>query len=210
LRRLAFSTGVCVLLLCGCMSFKPPGHLISDPAQQSRVLGFYQYPQVHMVLFRSVIRWGKREVPLTEVVKVLPEGGYSVAGITDIGSTLYAVRIAAQGPAKVLRKALPFSDAWLTRNLVAELMVPWTAPPASGQLYRLPDGACAWTHTSDHTTVMYTFSAAGQWRTFRRFSGNRVRCVVELEWDGQSVPSVMRVRNFGKHYQVVRERIAAE
>jgi hypothetical protein len=79
---------------------------------------------------------------LTEIVKIPPDGGFSVAGVTDIGSTLYAVRVDPNATGRVIRKSLPFSDRWLLDGLVAELLVPWNGPTEACRLFRQSDGIC--------------------------------------------------------------------
>ncbi|UCG47395.1 MAG: hypothetical protein JSU94_18125 [Phycisphaerales bacterium] len=161
-------------------------------------------------MFRTLVQWPGREVSLVEVIKVFPEGGFAVAGISDIGSTLYAVQIDSRGQADVVSKSLPFSDKWLLEGLVAELLVPWRGPGQADGLYRLDGGELALIRQQDHTMLVFVFGEGGQWRQFRRLSGCRLRSQTLLEWDGGSVPAVMRTDNLDNRYHVVRERVSTD
>lgn len=145
---------------------------------------------------------------MTEIVKIPPDGGFSVAGVTDIGSTLYAVRVDPNAAGRVIRKSLPFSDRWLLDGLVAELLVPWNGPTEACRLFRQPDGTWALVREVQNDVLMFTFDASGYWQGFRRFSGGRLHSRVSLEWDTESIPKVMRVDNPRNHYHVVREHVS--
>ncbi len=187
-------------------------------------------------MFRTLIRWPGREISLTEIVKVTPEGGFRAAGITDIGSTLYAVQVAPNGASCVLAKSLPFSDRWLLDGLVAELLIPWDGPHEAGQgarvpsrilprlgappnasdhvwdpqLYRQSDGRWTLAHHVGDDTHLFIFEAGGEWRELRRFSGGHLRYRASLEWDEEPIPKIIRVDNPGNHYRTVRERVSLQ
>ncbi len=156
-----------------------------------------------------MIRLGGREISLAEVVKISAEGGFAVAGVTDIGNTLYAVQIDPAGKGRVISKSLPFSDRWLLDHLVRELLIPWNGPQETSELYRLPDESWALVHEENRLTCMFVFDRMGNWTEFRRLAGGRLHSRVSLEWDGESIPNVMRVDNRDRHYRVVRERVSS-
>ncbi len=137
-----------------------------------------------------------------------PEGGFRAAGITDLGSTLYAVQIAPNGASRVLSKSLPFSDRWLLDGLVAELLIPWNRPHESSQLYRQPDGGWSLASQVRDDLDIFVFDAGGNWQGMRRFSGGRLRYRASLEWDGEPIPKVIRVDNPANHHHTVRERVS--
>ncbi len=112
----------------GCAYQQSFGEPIDDVARRAALLQAYPRPNVSQAVFRTLIRWGKREVSLTEVVKASPDGGLSVAGITDIGSTLYAAQIDPNGRGHIINKSIPFSNRWLLDGLIAELLIPWNGP----------------------------------------------------------------------------------
>ncbi len=196
--------------ICGCRCHQPVGQLLDDPDRRAGLLRAYERPNARKVVFRSLVQWPGREVSLVEVVKVFPEGGFAIAGITDVGSTLYAVRIDSGGKASVVSKSLPFSDKWLLEGLVAELLVPWRGPGQDDGLYRLDGGALAFIRQQDHAALVFVFDEGGQWRQFRRFSSCRLRSRTLLEWDRGSVPAVMRTDNLDNRYHVVRERVSTD
>ncbi len=181
---------------------------MNDASQRAALLQGCQRPSVTEVVFRTLLRWPGRELSLTEVVKVPPEGGFLAAGITDIGSTLYAVQVAPNGASRVLSKSLPFSDQWLLDGLIAELLIPWNGPHGACQLYRQADGTWALTRQVGDDIHGFVFDASGRWQGVRRFSGSHLQCGAFLEWDAEPVPKVVRVNNPGNHLRTVRERVS--
>ncbi len=157
-----------------------------------------------------MVRWPGRALSLTEIVQRHPDGGYSVVGVSDIGSTLYAARVVANGQGEVVSKALPFSDRWLLDGFVAELLVPWTGPDESSELHKLSDGTAALAQEEGRLRRVYLFNASGQWVGVQRLSGCRLRCQMSLEWGEGVLPTTMRVKNAQKHYRAVRENVAIE
>lgn len=194
----------------GCACHRPLGEVIDDPARRAALLQGYRRPQVRKQVFRTLIRWPGRELSLVEIVKALPEGGFSVAGVTDIGTTLYAARIDPNGTGRVVDKSLPFSDRWVLEGLVAELLLPWNGPHQGGELYALSDGGWALVYEEGRITGVFLFNQAGRWREFHRLSGCRLRAQTSLEWADGTVPTVMRVDNVEKHYHAVRESISSD
>lgn len=194
----------------GCASQPSLGAPVNDTHQRAALLQACQPPHVTEAVFRTLLHWPGRELSLTEVVKVPPEGGFVAAGITDIGSTLYAVRITPNGERRVLSKSLPFSDRWLLDGLVAELLIPWNGPNEACRLYRQSDGTWALAGRAKDGTCIFTFDASGHWQEVRRVSGGRVRCRAVLEWDAEPVPKVIRVDNPGNHLRTVRERVSIQ
>ena len=170
-------------------------------------------------IYRTLICWPGREVSLTEVVKLSADGGFSVAGVTDIGSTLYAVQVAPDGQGRVLSKVLPFSDRWLLDGPVAELLLPWNGPDEACRLFvgrasppdRSGDRECSsysLVREVGSETEVFTLDAEGRWQGFRHFSGGHPRCQAVLEWDTQPLPKRMQVDNPRHHYHVIRERVS--
>ncbi len=201
----------CLIFIClltgvsGCAGTSLVGKPIDDAARRAALLTAWRRPDVPKAIFRTVIRWGPRELSLVEIVKPNPEGGYSVAGITDVGNTLYAVQIDPAGAGRVLSKALPFSDRWLLEGPVAELLIPWSGPAETSRLHALPDGAWALVDENHRLTRMFVFDQTDIWRELRLFSGNRPLVRISLEWNGGSVPQTMRIDNRRRRYQAVRE-----
>lgn len=193
----------------GCLCPQSLGEPVDDTARRAALLASYRPPEAKRVVYRTVLRSGGREISLAEVVKVFPEGGVSVAGVTDIGNTLYAVQIDPDGKGRVVSKSLPFSDRWLLDHLVKELLIPWNGPQETSELYRLPDESWALIHEENRLTCMFVFDEMGNWTEFRRLAGGRLRTRISLEWDEGSTPNVMRVDNRDKHYRVVRERVSS-
>jgi len=197
-------------MVVGCASPLSLGPAVDDPARKASLLQSCHPPDVSQAVFRTVVRWPGRELSLTEIVKPQPDAGYSVVGVSDVGSTLYAVRISPDGQGEVISKALPFSDRWLLDGFVAELLVPWLCPDQSSELHELSDGTEALVQKDGSVQRVYLFDASGQWVQFHRRSGRRLRCQVSLEWDGQALPMTIRVENPQKHYQAVRENVSGE
>jgi hypothetical protein len=181
---------------------------VNDASQRAALLQGCQRPSITEAVFRTLIRWPGRELSLTEIVKVPPEGGFLAAGITDIGSTLYAVQIAPNGESRVLSKSVPFSDRWLLDGLIAELLIPWNGPHEAYQLYRQADGTWALTRQVGDDIHVFVFDASGHWQGVRRFSGSHLQCCAFLEWDVEPIPKVIRVDNPGNHLRTVRERVS--
>ncbi len=203
----------CLILICllagipGCAGSPPLGEPVDNAARRAALLAAWQRPEVSQAIFRTVIRWGSRELSLVEIVKPTPERGYSVAGITDVGNTLYAVQVDADGEGRVLSKSLPFSDRWLLEGPVTEVLIPWTGPAESSELRRLPDGTWALVDRGNRTTRMFVFDRTGTWRELRLLSGTRELIRASLEWNKGPVPGVVRVHNSHNHYHAVRENI---
>ncbi len=193
----------------GCLCPPSLGEPVDDTARRAALLASYRPPEVLRAVYRTVIRLGGREISLAEVIKISPEGGFAVAGVTDIGNTLYAAQIDPDGTGRVISKSLPFSDRWLLDHLVRELLIPWNGPQETSQLYRLPDESWALIHEEPRLTCMFVFDRMGNWTEFRRLAGSRLHSRVSLEWDGESIPNVMRVDNRDRHYRVVRERVSS-
>ena len=191
----------------GCASRQSLGEPVDNALQRAALLRIYQRPDVSKAVFRTLIRWGEREISLTEVVKPSPEGNLSVVGVTDIGSTLYAALIAPDNHGQVLSKSLPFSDRWLLEGLIADLLIPWNGPPESAQLYRQPDGNWALVCKERRTTRVFVFDAAGTWQRFDRRKGSRLLSRVIMEWDEAPLPRIIRIDNRAGHYHVIRERV---
>jgi len=193
----------------GCLCPPSLGEPVEDTARRAALLASYRPPQVQRVVYRTVLRSGGREISLAEVVKRSPEGGFSVAGVTDIGNTLYAVQIDPGGKGRVISKSLPFSDRWLLDHLVKELLIPWNGPQETSELYRLPDEGWALIHEEDRLADVFVFDERENWTEFRLLAGGRLQSRISLEWDEGSTPNVMRVDNRDKHYRVVRERVSS-
>ena len=189
----------------GCAFQQSPGEPIDDPAQRAALLDSYRRPHVTKAVFRTLIRWGKREISLTEIVQPTPEGNLSVAGMTDIGSTLYAAQVTPDGRGQVLSKSLPFSDRWLLDDLIAELLIPWNGPSETAQLYRQPDGTWALVCKERRATRRFIFDAAGTWRHLHRLAGSRLLSRATLEWNGDPIPRITRIDNSARHYHIIRE-----
>lgn len=184
------------------------GEPSDDLSMRAVLLNESKSPDANEVTFRTIIHWGGREISLVEVVKVFPEGGFSVAAVSDIGTTLYSAKIDKDGKGRVISNALPVSSGWLLENLVAELLIPWNGPGDTCRLYRLPEEKWAMVDEADNTAKIFIFSEAGKWLEFRRTSGCRLRCRESFEWSERRIPKVMRVDNLDKHYRVVRESIS--
>jgi hypothetical protein len=211
---------ICVLFgAAGCASHPSLGEPVDDAAQRTALLQAYRRPNVQETVYRTLISWPGREVSVTEVVKVSPDGSFSVAGVTDIGSTLYAVQVAPDGQGRVLSKVLPFSDQWLLDGLVAELLIPWNGPDEACRLFvgrASPHDVLGERGRSPYTLVreggdeiqVFTFDAGGQWQGCRRFSGGRLQSQAVLEWDAQSLPRRIQVNNPRHHYHIIRERVS--
>jgi hypothetical protein len=211
LKRAIHSILICLLVgASGCASYISLGEPIDDVSRQAALIEACPSPDLSKVVFRTVIQWPGREISLVEVVKAFPDGRLSVAGVTDIGNTLYAVQIDPDGKGQVVSKSLPFSDRWLLDGLVAELLVPWNGPNQSCQLYKQPDGTRTLIRTDKRFTRMFIFDGAGCWSECRLLSNHRLVSQVSAEWDGESIPKVMRVHNRDKGYQTVRERVTSE
>lgn len=196
-----------LFVVSGCALRQSLGEPIDDPARRTALLGTYRRPEVAEAVFRTLIRWGGREISLTEIVKPSPDGSLSVAGITDIGSTLYAAQIDPDSHGQILSKSLPFSDRWLLEGLIAELLIPWNGPPETSQLYERSDGTWAMACKKRRATHLFIFNEAGTWQYFHRLTGSRVLSRAVLEWDGDPVPRIMRIDNPGRHYHAIRERV---
>lgn len=192
----------------GCASHQSLGEPINDASRRTTLLQAYHRPDVPKAVFRTLIRWGGREISLTEIVRAAPDGGVAAAGITDIGSTLYAAQVSPDGRGHVISNSLPFSDQWLLDGLVAELLVPWYGPNDTCRLYKQPGDTWALACKEDRITRLFMFDEAGDWQQLCRLSGSRLLSRTSLEWDGQPVPKIMRVDNPAKHYHAVRERVS--
>ena len=188
------------------------GEPSDDSSRRTALLNGSKSPDANEVAFQTIIRWGGREISIVEVVKVFQAGGYSVVGVTDIGTTLYAAQIDKDGKGHVISNALPVSDRWLLENLVTELLIPWNGPGDTYRLYKLPEEKWAMVDEADNTATIFIFDEAGKWLEFRRTSGCRLRCRASFEWDQRRVPrrvpKVIRVENLDKHYSVVRESVS--
>jgi hypothetical protein len=193
--------------LSGCAKPVSLGRLIHDPAHQAALTLRTHGVEVSKGVFRTVIYWGPRQMAFIEVVKKHAQGGLSIAAITDLGTTLYAVQIDPNGVSRVIRKSLPFSDQWLLDGLVAELLILWQRPPQPSHLRQLDPDHRALVHQEGRRTVMYVFDRADQWIEYQRLWRQRSHCRISLEWDNDPLPKVMRVHNPKKHYRVVRERV---
>jgi hypothetical protein len=198
------------LLVLGCACPPSLGPVVDDPAQRALLLQAYQRPDVSRAVFQTVVRWPGRELSLTEIVKRHADEGYSVVGVSDVGSTLYAARVAADGQGEVISKSLPFSDRWLLDGFVAELLIPWTGPAQTSTLHKRSDGTAALAQEEGRMRHVYLFDASGQWVGLQRLSGCRLRCQVSLEWGEGALPTTMRVENAQKHYRAVRENVSTE
>jgi hypothetical protein len=198
------------LLVLGCACPRSLGPVIDDPAQRASLLEASRRPDVSRAVFQTVVRWPGRALSLTEIVKRHPDEGYSVVGVSDVGSTLYAVRIAADGQGEVVSKSLPFSDRWLLDGFVAELLAPWTGPDETSELHELSDGTAALAQEKGRLRHVYLFDASGRWVGVQRLSGCRLRCQMSLEWGEGDVPTTIRVENAQKHYRAVRENVSTE
>lgn len=184
------------------------GEPSDDLSRRATLLSESKSPDANEVTFRTIIHWGSREISLVEVVKVFPEGGFSIAAVSDIGTTLYSARIDKDGKGHIISNALPVSARWLLENLITELLIPWNGPGNTCRLYRLPEEKWAMVGEVDNTAKIFIFDDAGKWLEFQRTAGCRLRCKMLFEWDQRRVPKVIRVENFDKHYHVVRESIS--
>ena len=198
------------LVVAGCAGPRALGPALDDPARRAALLRACERPDAARGVFQTVVRWPGRELSLTEIVKRHRDGGYSVAGISDVGSTLYAARVAADGRGEIVSKSLPFSDRWLLEGFVAELLVPWNRPDETSQLHEMAEGAFALVQTEDRLRHIYLFDAAGQWVGYQRLTGSRRRYEVSLEWGEGPLPTTMRVENSQRHYRAVRENVSTQ
>jgi hypothetical protein len=203
-----------IILFCllngvsGCLCRQNFGEPSDDLSRRAALLNESKSHDANEVVFRTLIHWGTREISLVEVVKVFQEGGFSVAAVTDIGTTLYSARIDKDGKGHIISNALPVSTRWLLENLVTELLIPWNGPGDTCRLYRLPEEKWAMVDEANNNAKIFIFNEAGKWLEFRRTSGCRVRCRASFEWGQRRIPKVIRVDNIDKHYHVVRESIS--
>jgi hypothetical protein len=203
---------ICLLVgASGCASHPSLGAPVEDAARRTALLQACPRPHVGTAVYRTLVSWPGKQVSVTEVVRVAPDGGFSAAGVTDIGSTLYAAQIAPDGQGRVISKSLPFSDRWLLDGLVAELLLPWNGPDEACRLFA--DRASApntLVREAGDDLQVFLFDDRGHWQGLRRFTGGRLRCHASLEWDTESIPRRMRVDNPRNHYHVVRERVSLQ
>ncbi len=195
--------------LSGCAQPVSMGRQIHDTAQQAALrLGIHS-AEAPEGTFRTLVCWGSRQMSFVEIVKKHAEGGLSVAAVTDLGNTLYAIQVDPNGEASVIRKSLPFSDQWLLDGLVAELLILWHRPPENSHLHQLNPEHQALVFQEGRSAQMYVFDRVGRWIEYQRLWRRRPQCRVSLEWDNDSnsLPRLMRVNNSRKHYRVVRERM---
>lgn len=197
-------------ILSGCLGHTSPGAVVRDPVLKAELVQRIRQVHVTNAVFHTLIQWPGREVSLVEIVKVLDGGGLSVAGLTDMGNTLYAVHIPAQGRAEVLTRHLPLSEAWLVEGLMAGLLIPWRVPDDSAQVRQQPDGTWALSREQGRTTLSYLLDEAGQWHTVDCFSGSRRVSRTRVEWDGRGVPVKMETQDVRYHFVAVRERVTCD
>ena len=198
------------LAVAGCAGPLALGPVVDDPARRTSLLRVCERSDPARAVFQTVVRWPGTALSLTEIVKHHPGGGYSVAGVADVGKTLYAARVRADGRGRIISKSLPFSDRWLLEGFVAELLVPWTQPDESSELHELADGTFALVQKEGRLNHVYLFDASERWVGYRRLSGTRLRYRVLLEWGEGPLPATMRVENVQKHYRAVRENVTPQ
>ncbi len=198
---------VALIGLSGCARPVSLGRLIHDPAQQAQLRLGVNSTELSEGMFRTLISWGPRQMAFVELVKKNAQGGLSVAALTDVGSTLYAVQIDPNGATRVIRKSLPFSDQWLLDGLVAELLILWQRPPANSHLHQLNPDQRALVLQEGQGTKLYVFDRSDRWVEYQRLWRRRSQCHISLEWDSDPLPKLMRVHNSKKHYRVLRERL---
>jgi hypothetical protein len=196
---------LCLCLLAGCAQV-PLGVPIDNPQLHQQLRGQIRVPDVNQVVFQTVVRWPGREVSLVEIVKEEPAGTLSVAGLSDIGNTVYTVRFNEAGDAEVLKNQLPLSNTWLVEGLVADLLVPWQHPFAFAELRRLDSGAWMLLQESETGQELFVFDEDRQWEQYGRLRGKRVLSQTVLYWDGETVPHKTTTENKRYHFRTVRER----
>lgn len=196
-------------LLTGCASV-PLGEVVEDPAQKAHLLETFPEPQVSKVVYHTVLHWPGRELSLVEVVKAKDAGVLAVAGLTEMGNTLYTARAHRDGDVEILQNNLPLSDGWLTSGPVAELLLPWRGPTASSVLRRADDGT--WRLWQEETAGdrLYTLGQDGTWEGVLLLSGTRLRSRSTFEWDDQPIPLRTHTTHHKHHYRSVRERASVE
>jgi hypothetical protein len=210
LKRLIAVIPILGLMVAGCAGPRALGPAVDDPGRRASLLKACERPAATRGVFQTVVRWPGRELSLTEIVKRHPDGGYSVAGVSDVGSTLYAARVTDDGRGEIVSKSLPFSDRWLLEGFVAELLVPWSRPDETSQLHETADGTFALVQNEERLRHVYLFDASGQWVAYRRLAGSRQRYEVSLEWSAGPLPTTMRVENNQRHYRAVRENVSTQ
>jgi hypothetical protein len=206
-------TAITILLslfigLSGCRCGQNFGELSTNLTRRETILNSYKSPEASEVTFQSLIHWGGHEIFLIEVVKVLPQGGFSVAGVSDIGKTLYSAQIEREGKGRIISNALPVSERWLMENLITELLIPWNGPDETYQLYQISEGRWAMVNGAEDDSKVFIFDKEGKWLEYRRILNCRLKCRESVEWAEKGVPKVIRVDNFEKNYNIVRESIS--
>ena len=200
-----------IVLSClgGCAQI-PLGQAINHPEQKERLLDQSHPPHVTQVVFHTVLQWPGRALSLTEIVKVEDTGVMSVVGLSDMGQTLYAIRLPGHNEAELLKKNLPFSDSWLLEGLVPGLVTPWQRPLAHAELGRLADGSWRLLQDSPGGRTMFVFDMEGRRSQVLMLSGKRLVSRTTMEWDRQAVPLRMITENKRHHYRAIRERASIE
>ncbi len=197
------------MLLTGCASV-PLGEVVEDPAQKARLLDAFPEPEVSKVVYHTVLHWPGRELSLVEVVKAQESGVLAVAGLTEMGNTLFTARAHRDGDVEILQNNLPLSDSWLISGPVAELLLPWRGPAARAVLRRVDDGT--WRLWQEETAGdrLYVLGQDGAWEGVMLLSGSRLRSRSTFEWDGQPIPLRTHTTHHKHHYRSVRERASVE
>jgi hypothetical protein len=207
--RAVFLLTVVGVLLSGCAGV-PLGEVVEDPARKARLLDTFPDPNVSKVIYHTVLHWPGRELSLVEVVKAEASGSLAVAGLTEMGNTLYTARADRAGDVKILQNNLPLSDGWLTNGPVAELMLPWRRPTADAVLRRAGDGSWRLWQEDPAGDRLYILGPEHAWNEVQLLSGRRLRSRTTLEWDTESVPLRLRTTHHRHHYQALRERASVE
>lgn len=194
--------------LSGCRCRQNFGEPSTNLSRREALLHSYKSPEASEVTFQTLMHWDGREISLVEVVKVFPQGGFSIAGVSDIGKTLYSAQIGREGKGRIISNTLPVSDQWLIENLITELLIPWNGPDETYRLYQLPEGRWAMVNGAEDDSKVFIFDKEGKWLEYRRILNCRLKCRELFEWAERGVPKIIRVDNFEKNYRIVRESIS--
>jgi len=207
--RAFFLLSVFGAFFSGCAAV-PLGEVVEDPVRKVRLLDTFPDPNVSKVIYHTVLHWPGRELSLVEVVKAEASGSLAVAGLTEMGNTLYTARADRNGEVKILQNNLPLSDGWLTSGPVAELMLPWRGPTTEALLRRAADGSWRLWQEDPSGDRLYILGPEHSWDEVQLLSGRKLRSRTTFEWDAESVPLRLRTTHHKHHYKALRERAAVE
>ncbi|HDP33650.1 MAG TPA: hypothetical protein ENN29_00910 [Candidatus Hydrogenedentes bacterium] len=175
----------------GCLGKRVDLRPVS-PAQEVFIPLQCQAEPPDAVTWRVLLQRGKRESVFTVLVEQHYDGELRVAGISDLGTTLFLGVAHNNGNMTVHANKTGMSDRRLSQTVLLDATIPFLIPPEHAACHMLDDGRLALVaRPAPRRSHIFVYDPDGRlvefWRLRRKRLVHSARCDVPGSWNGYAV-----------------------